>query len=126
MTIGSWIYNKVTSSTNINAIISSNCKPDIADYKIPGVFYQVLSQGKNRLFRSPVVSVKCIESSQDKCEVLNDLLLELFCSSTSRVYGVYGDMKVESVEFANNIPSYYDKDNKLWLGVLDFKVNYIK
>ncbi len=127
MTIGGWIYNRIINSSSINAIISGNCFPDIAEYSsIPSIVYTVISQNNKRLFRSQIVSLKCIETTQDKCETLNELMYNLFDDSTSRIFESSSNIKIESVVIANNITSLYDQENQTWTGILDVKINYIK
>jgi hypothetical protein len=133
MTIGSWLYTRITNSTSINIIIGTststnyNCYPDVANYEnIPAVVYSVLSQKTNKMFRSQIVSLKSIETTQDKCETLNGLVYNLFDDSTrTRIFEKSSDIKIESVGIVNNITSLWDDTNKTWFGVLDVRINYI-
>lgn len=126
MTIGAWLYNRVISSTAVNAIINSNCFPDVAEYTtIPAVVYSVVSQRTNKLFRSQIISLKSLETTQANCETLNRLIYSLFDDSTARIFEKSSEIKIESVGIVNNITSLWDDSNKTWFGVLDVRINYI-
>jgi hypothetical protein len=127
MTIGGWIYNRIISDANTNGIINGNCFPDILDYTtIPSVMYNIISQKRNIIIRSPIISIVGIEQSQDKCEILNEYLYNLFDDTTTVIHETSSNLKIESIEISNNIPSYYDYENKVWACILDIKLNYIK
>jgi hypothetical protein len=127
MTIGQYIYDRLIASTNITAISSCNIFPNLIDYKyIPGIEYTIISQTINSLFRRATVSIKGFEKTQALCETFNNAIYALFDPTTSRIYELKGDMKIESVYMLTNIPSVWDNENKLWFCNSDIRINYIK
>lgn len=130
MSINSWLYNRIISSTNINAIISGRCypfaSPSSQTSNVPLVVYTDISQKTNIFCRQPIISIRCVEKTLDKCEVLNEYLYYLFDNSTQKISEVSGDIRIEGTEIINNIPTLYDFNNKVWNGILDIKIYYEK
>lgn len=126
--INQWIYNRVTSSTNIIAIIGTNCFPSLTDYQnIPAVTYDFLSQGTNKIVKSPIITIRNYETTQDKAMTLNNLLYNLFDGTTQviRENSTVANVKIEGVSIVNNIPAVFDFQNKIWVSNLDIQVYYI-
>jgi len=124
MTVSQWIYSRLAAASTVVAV-TSNITPNFINYsKIPAICYEHVSFNRKGLFRSEVKSIKCVETTQDKCETLSGYIYGLFDDSTARIYGASSDMKVESVAIENFTPSVWDSENRNWFGVLDVRVNY--
>ena len=125
MTVSQWTYNRLAASSNVTSI-TSNITPNYIDYsKIPAVCYEHVGFKRNGSFRSEVKSIKCVETTQDKCETLSGYIYTLFDGTSSRIYGMSSQMKVESIDIEAFQPSVWDSENRNWFGVLDIRVNYI-
>jgi hypothetical protein len=131
--IESWVYDRITSNSTINSIIGGsstipgNCYPDQSDYSnIPCVIYHNISQKTNIFCRQPIISIRCVEQTQDLCAVLNEHLYGLFDTTTSAICEMYNGVRIEGVEIVNNIPTLYDFTNQKWHGILDIKIYYEK
>ncbi len=126
MILGAYIYNRLSASTTITGI-TSNITPDISNYSdIPAITYKLLAQPTNMYFRRASVTLKGIETTQEKCETLLDNIFNLFDGTTSRIYGSSSDLKIESVGLLNFIPSIWDDVNSVWYGICDIRINYQK
>ena len=126
MTIGGWVYNRIINDLDTNTIISGNCFPFYSTETIfPSVSYGIISQKNNLICRLPIITIRCNEKTQDKCEILNENLYKLFDCSTQVICETSGGIKIEGIEIVNNIPSLYDFDNNLWHGILDIRVSYV-
>lgn len=125
MTCGQWLYARLASSTDVLSV-TSNITPNFIDYtKIPAVCYEHVGFKRDGLFRSEVKSIKCVETTQDKCELLSGYLYKLFDGTTSRIYGMSSEIKVESIDIEAYQPSVWDSENRNWFGVIDIRVNFI-
>lgn len=126
--ISGFIYHKLTGSTAITGIVStSGVYPDKANYElVPCIVYSFQNQTYKNTFRSQIVSIKSIETTQDLCNTLNENVFQLFDDSTTQQRELYNDLKIESIAIINNIPSVYDDQNNNWFGVTDIRINYIK
>ncbi len=126
MMLGTYIYNRLASSTTITGI-TSNITPDISSYSdIPAITYKLLAQPTNIKFRKASITLKGIETTQEKCETLMENIYNLFDGTTSRIYGSSSDLKIESIGLLNFIPSLRDEVNSVWYGIFDIRINYQK
>ena len=127
MTIGGYLYSKLTGSTTITSY-TTRVSPDKGDYAtIPCIVYSVISENANQLImKRPIVTIKYFNTTQDSCYGLGEAIYNLFDSSTKRVYELSGDMKVESVAIVNHVSAQWDSINRVWFGATDLRVNYIK
>lgn len=126
MSISNWLYNRIISSTAINAIINGNCFPDnVPSTAIPGISYTYLSQSNNLICRQPIITIRSVETTQDKCELLNELLYNLFDNTTTRIQSMTTDgYRIENCEVIKNIPCIYDFNNFIYNGILDIRIYY--
>ena len=126
MSIENWIYNRIISSSNINAIINGNCFPDnVPSSAIPGVCYTYLTQSNNLICRQPIITVRNVSNSQTDCVTLSELLYSLFDNTTTRIQTMTTDgYRIENCEVIKNIPCLYDFTNFVYDGILDIKIYY--
>lgn len=125
MSVAGYVYTKLTGSTLINSYTTS-VLPDKADNRyMPGITYQILSQSKNGILKSPIIEIKNYHTTQDLCYDMNEAIHNLFSDSTTQQRTLYDGYKIESVKIINSIPARWDQDNLLWYGVTEIRVNVI-
>jgi hypothetical protein len=131
MSISEWVVDRLLGSTDVTAI-TSNVFPgavpiDTNDttFSYPAIAYiDNIGFTRNLTVRQPVLSIRAYENTRAKIQTLNDVIYDLFDTSTRYIKESSSNLEVHSVEIVGNVPALWDKDNDLWISTLDVLINH--
>ena len=123
--IGSYLYDKMTNDATITALVGTNIYPDFGVYgSTPFIVYMTLSEDRNRITRSPAVTIKGVADTRPGVVALNKAIYDLFNDALADIKETYLTNYIDGITIINNIEALYDSDNEKWQCSTDIIIDY--